>query len=226
MRLRLFLDRWQQGRFVDYAQREQSNAHYHPRFGTEFGIDVLLTAQGAPSLMQWRGAPLMKNVFDFAMYPALIAELRPRSIFEIGSGLGASALWFADTMAFSGTAGHVHSVDKVKASLEHPPSRSIRATAQRRIDCSIANYSAPHRIHGWSSRTRTTMWRRCSSNFILSAARRLSGRRRQRRGTRCAADILPPPSRRLCGRYTLYRLLRPQRDLCGRLIFIRTASGE
>jgi cephalosporin hydroxylase len=120
MRLRLFLDRWQQGRFVDYAQREQSNAHYHPRFGTEFGIDVLLTAQGAPSLMQWRGAPLMKNVFDFAMYPALIAELRPRTIFEIGSGLGASALWFADTMAFSGTAGHVHSVDKVKASLEHP----------------------------------------------------------------------------------------------------------
>ena len=28
-----------------------------------------------------------KNVFDFAMYPALIAELRPRTIFEIGSGL-------------------------------------------------------------------------------------------------------------------------------------------
>ncbi len=70
--------------------------------------------------MQWRGIPLMKNVFDFAMYPALIAELRPRTIFEIGSGLGASALWFADTMAFSGTAGHVHSVDQVKARLEHP----------------------------------------------------------------------------------------------------------
>ncbi len=119
-RLRLFLDRWRQGRFVDFSQRERSGAHYHPRFGTEFGIDVLLTCQGAPSLMRWRGTPLMKNVFDFAMYPALIAELRPRTVFEIGSGLGASAIWFADTMIFCGIEGRVHSVDQVKAALEHP----------------------------------------------------------------------------------------------------------
>ena len=99
-RLRLFLDRWRQGRFVEFSQRERSGAHYHPRFGTEFGVDVLLTCQGAPSLMRWRGTPLMKNVFDFAMYPALIAELRPRTVFEVGSGLGASAIWFADTMTF------------------------------------------------------------------------------------------------------------------------------
>ena len=92
LRLRLFLDRWRQGRFVEFRQREQSGAHYHPRFGTEFGVDVLLTCQGAPSLMRWRGMPLMKNVFDFAMYPALLAELRPRTVFEIGSGQGASAL--------------------------------------------------------------------------------------------------------------------------------------
>jgi cephalosporin hydroxylase len=119
-RLRQFLDRWRQGRFVDYARRERSSAHYHPRFGTEFGADVLLTCQGAPSLMRWRGVPLMKNVFDFAMYPALIAELRPRTIFEIGSGLGASALWFADHVAMSGIDGHVHSVDRVRATAEHP----------------------------------------------------------------------------------------------------------
>ena len=77
MRLRLFLDRWVQGHLVEYSERERSGVHYHPRFGTEFGLDVLLTCQGAPSLMRWRGTPLMKNVFDFAMYPALIAELRP-----------------------------------------------------------------------------------------------------------------------------------------------------
>jgi cephalosporin hydroxylase len=120
MRLRLFLDRWRQGRLVEYSQREQSGSHYHPRFGTEFGIDVLLTCQGAPALMRWRGMPLMKNVFDFAIYPALIAELRPRTVFEVGSGLGASALWFADTMAFCGVEGRVHSVDRVKAGMQHP----------------------------------------------------------------------------------------------------------
>jgi cephalosporin hydroxylase len=120
LRLRLFLDRWRQGRFVDFGQRERSAAHYHARFGTEFGIDVLLTCQGAPSLMRWRGRPLMKNVFDFAIYPALIAELRPRTVFEVGSGLGASAAWFADHLALCGVDGRVHSVDLIKPEAKHP----------------------------------------------------------------------------------------------------------
>src|SRR6201996_879532 len=119
-RLRLFLDRWQQGRFVDYSQRKRSGAHYNPRFGTEFDIDVQLTCQGAPSLMRWRGTPLMKNVFDFAMYPALIAELRPGTVFEIGSGLGASAVWFADHLAICGVEATVHSVDLVKVETAYP----------------------------------------------------------------------------------------------------------
>jgi len=119
-RLRLFLDRWQQGRYVEFGQRERSAAHYQARFGTEFGVDVLLTCQGAPSLMRWRGTPLMKNVFDFAIYPALIAELRPLTVFEVGSGLGASAAWFADHMALCGIEGRVHSVDLVKPAAAHP----------------------------------------------------------------------------------------------------------
>jgi len=119
-RLRQFLDRWQQGRFVEYSQREAAAIFYQPRFGTEFGVDVQLTCQGAPSLMRWRGTALMKNVFDFAMYPSLIAELRPRTVFELGSGLGASAAWFADTMTACGIDGRVHSVDLRKATVEHP----------------------------------------------------------------------------------------------------------
>jgi cephalosporin hydroxylase len=119
-RLRLFLDRWRQGRFVSFADREKSQVHYHPRFGTEFGADVLLTCQGAPALMRWRGRPLMKNVFDFAMYPALIAELRPRTAFEVGSGAGGSAAWFADQMTCCGADGRVHSIDLVKPQMEHP----------------------------------------------------------------------------------------------------------
>jgi cephalosporin hydroxylase len=120
MRLRLFLDRWEQGRLVEFAQRERSGVHYHPRFGTEFGVDVLLTCQGAQALMRWRDIPLMKNAFDFAIYPMLLAELRPQSIFEVGSGLGASATWFADTLMAQGVACRVHSVDLAKVQIEHP----------------------------------------------------------------------------------------------------------
>ncbi len=119
-RLRLFLDRWQQGRFVEFSERERSAVHYLPGYGTEFGVDVMLTWQGAPALMRWRGTPLLKTVFDFAIYPALIAELRPRTVFEMGSGSGASAVWFADNQALCGVDGRVHSVDLVKAQLEHP----------------------------------------------------------------------------------------------------------
>lgn len=119
-RLRFFLDRWRQGRFVELSQRETSRVHYHNRFGTEFSADVFLTCQGAPSLMRWRGLPLMKNVFDFAIYPALLAELRPCTILEIGSGSGASAIWLADHLQLCGIDGHVYSVDLKKVDVEHP----------------------------------------------------------------------------------------------------------
>jgi len=141
-RLRLFLDRWRQGRFVEYAQRERSGAHYHPRFGTEFGVDVLLTCQGAPSLLRWRGIPLMKNVFDFAMYPALIAELRPRTVFEIGSGLGASAIWLADNLAICGIEGRIHSVDRAKVAIDYPGVEFVQG------DCSDPEHLfAPKFLH-------------------------------------------------------------------------------
>lgn len=120
LRLRQFLDRRQRGRYVSFAEREETGAFYHPRFGTEFGIDVQLTCQGAPALIHWRGVAMMKNVFDFAIYPALIAELNPKTIFEIGSGLGASALWFADLITANDIEGRVYSVDRSQSRLEHP----------------------------------------------------------------------------------------------------------
>ncbi|MDP9127003.1 MAG: cephalosporin hydroxylase [Pseudomonadota bacterium] len=119
LRLRLFLDRRQQGRFVSYAQREASAQHYFPRFGTEFGSDVLLTCQGAGAAAQWRGLPLMKTAFDLALYPQLLSNVRPKTIFEIGSGTGGSAMWLADHMALLGIAGSVHSVDLLPVKSQH-----------------------------------------------------------------------------------------------------------
>jgi Rhamnosyl O-methyltransferase/CmcI len=161
-RLRLFLDRWEQGRFVEFSRRERSAAHHHSRFGTEFGADVLLTCQGAPSLMRWRGKPLMKNVFDFAIYPVLSAELRPRTVFEIGSGSGASAAWFADLLALSGPDGRVHSVDIAEVQMQHPRVHFYKG------DCSSPDalfpgiICKPRRIRGSWWRMLITMSQVCS----------------------------------------------------------------
>ena len=118
-RLRLLLERWKQGRFVSYEQREVSRAHYDPRFGTEFGRDVFLMCQGAPHIMRWRGLPLMKTVFDFALYPLLLGEVRPKTVFEIGSGFGASAIWYADLLKTFGLDTRVHSVDITPVMQQH-----------------------------------------------------------------------------------------------------------
>ena len=143
--------------------------------------------------MRWRGTPLMKNVFDFAMYPALIAELRPRTVFEIGSGLGASAAWFADNLALCGIEGRVHSVDLVKAG------RSIRASDFHQGDC-----SEPERLfdadllraepHPWLvvEDAHHNVGRGTGAVSRVPVARRLSGGRRQRRETRRASGISSP----------------------------------
>src|ERR1019366_3734823 len=45
---------------------------------------------------RYRGLPLLKNPFDLALYPLLLDQLKPRTLIEIGSYGGGSALWFAD----------------------------------------------------------------------------------------------------------------------------------
>ena len=186
-----------------------------PRFGTEFGIDVLLTCQGAPSLMRWRGTPLMKNVFDFAIYPALIAELRPRTVFEVGSGLGASAAWFADNLALCGVDGRVHSVDLVKARCA-----SIRASTFHQGDCADPAQlfaadllrSAPHpwlvvedAHHNVAAVLEQFHAFLADGDYLVvedSDVKRDALRGFRRR-----------PSRRLSGGHAIYRLFRPQCDL-------------
>ena len=115
-RLRLFLDRWQQGRFVEFARREQSGIYYHPQYGTEFGVDVLLTCPGRAIDAALARPAADEERVRFRGLSDAAHELKPKTIFEVGSGLGASAAWFADTASDV----TVHSVDLVKAEASHP----------------------------------------------------------------------------------------------------------
>jgi cephalosporin hydroxylase len=53
----------------------------------------------------------------------LIAELRPRTVFEIGSGSGASAAWFANLLALSYATQFAHSSMRIPETIS-----SIRAS--------------------------------------------------------------------------------------------------
>jgi cephalosporin hydroxylase len=54
---------------------------------------------------------MVKSPFDLALYSLLLWKLAPRTIFEIGSFKGGSALWFADMLEAMEIDGQVLSYD-------------------------------------------------------------------------------------------------------------------
>ena len=157
MRLRLFLDRWRQGRFVEYTQARAVRLALLPKVRDRVRHRRAVDRQGAPSLMRWRGMPLMKNVFDFAMYPALIAECGRGPCSKSAQVSEPARSGSPTTMSFCGVEGRVHSVDRVKAGMQHPGVRFYRATARRLIGCSMPACCNRNRIPGSWSKTPTTM---------------------------------------------------------------------
>jgi cephalosporin hydroxylase len=59
----------------------------------------------------YRGIPLQKNPLDMALYTMLLWREKPRTIIEIGSRFGGSAVWLADLLDVFGIDGRVHSID-------------------------------------------------------------------------------------------------------------------
>jgi cephalosporin hydroxylase/SAM-dependent methyltransferase len=117
-RLRLYLERRRRGRFVDFAER--LSAEGGGALGaSEIGNYELIMSQGVGECMHWKGRPLFKSVFDFSLYSMLLWDLKPRTIIEIGSGAGASAVWMADLSKSFGTECRVYSVDVVRPAASH-----------------------------------------------------------------------------------------------------------
>lgn len=96
------------GRLVPYDVRRQDDSRRRP---SDIGDRELIMSQGTTGCLTWKGAPLFKTAFDFALMPMLLWELRPQTVFEIGSGTGASARWLADLLRSMGLYGQVFSVD-------------------------------------------------------------------------------------------------------------------
>src|SRR3989338_2105325 len=75
-------------------------------------LQDLATSQGVYDCYTWKGLSLYKSLYDFALYPLLLWQLKPKTIIELGSGNGASALWMSDLCKNFGITSKIISVDK------------------------------------------------------------------------------------------------------------------
>ena len=79
--------------------------------GWKFPIWLTFRFEAAMALT-YKGLINIKSPFDLALYSRLIWELQPKTIIELGSFHGGSALWFADQMTIlCAEPGEVHSFD-------------------------------------------------------------------------------------------------------------------
>ena len=105
--IKSFIGKLDHDRFETYPQRRAVGG----KGVCEVGPFELLMSQGVLECLEWKGRPLFKTVYEFACVPMLLHEMRPGTIFEIGSGTGASALWMADVCMTGGLSTRIHSVD-------------------------------------------------------------------------------------------------------------------
>lgn len=85
----------------------------------------------------YRKVPFFKSPLDIALYLQLLSRLEPRTVIEIGSKFGGSALWFADMMTANGAKNaHVLSVDiELLANFTDPRISFIKGDANNLESC-------------------------------------------------------------------------------------------
>jgi cephalosporin hydroxylase len=96
-------------RFLTWEQREQHLAAGH--FDTELDMRTMTYSQGAGEPYQWRGRACFKTLYELALYPMILAELRPLSVIELGAGVGGSAGWLSDLCTAIDLPSTIHAVD-------------------------------------------------------------------------------------------------------------------
>jgi cephalosporin hydroxylase len=98
---------------------------------SDIDYDLLMKIQRGVMAYAYRGVPLLKNPFDLAIYTMMLERERPRTLIEIGSHMGGSALWFADQGALLGLKLKVLSIDlEVPATAPGPSVQFLRGDAR------------------------------------------------------------------------------------------------
>lgn len=82
-------------------------------------FDLHYSIQQGKSRQTYRDVPFFKHPMELALYSMLIWNLKPKTIIEIGSYAGGSALWMADQMRTFGIDGRMVSIDLAPPQLSY-----------------------------------------------------------------------------------------------------------
>lgn len=72
-------------------------------FESSINTEVLDNVQRGTMSTVYRNVPFFKSPFDIAIYLQLLSRQAPRTVIEIGTKHGGSALWFADMLSMHAT---------------------------------------------------------------------------------------------------------------------------
>jgi len=107
-----------ENRFISFFERIELIDKFYANNQMFSGLPFLVS-QGTHSLIKWKDIPLFKSTFDLTIYSMILSDTKPDYIIEIGSGLGSSAIWMADTCHSLGLKTHIYSLDIIKPNLKH-----------------------------------------------------------------------------------------------------------
>ena len=81
-------------------------------FSPNLPAEVLSGIQSGTLRYRYRDRALLKSPLDLSLYLLLLGKLRPRTVIEIGTFEGGSALWFADMLTTLAIDGRVVTLDR------------------------------------------------------------------------------------------------------------------
>ena len=71
-------------------------------FTPAFDAAIFDSVQNGTMKTVYRGVPFFKSPFDVVVYLQLLSRQKPKTVIEVGTKFGGSALWFADMMSADG----------------------------------------------------------------------------------------------------------------------------
>jgi cephalosporin hydroxylase len=117
-------------------------------FKTAFPAEMLTPMQQGVMAYSYKDIPCLKCPFDIAIYMKLLWDLKPKTIIEIGSKFGGSAVFFADIAQIFGLETHVWSIDLEPPAIDDPRITFLRGDVNH-LDETFAAHGLSECPHPW-----------------------------------------------------------------------------